>query len=77
MDFGKAEPPPLKDDRSTKKVIFRSQGADTDNPVTLSFMDKLMESHSTVAKDLIIGDGDLDFRVNMPTDQAMAIYGGG
>lgn len=62
MDFGKADPPPLKDDRSTKKARFRSQGADGDNPITLSFRGKLMESQRTVVEDLTTSDGDLDFK---------------
>ncbi|KAH9665772.1 hypothetical protein KPL70_020428 [Citrus sinensis] len=75
-NFEKAEPPPLKDDRSTKKARFRSQGADGDNPVTLSFKDKLMESQRTVVEDPINEDGALDFEpedimvehgINMPS----------
>ncbi|GAY68969.1 hypothetical protein CUMW_268340 [Citrus unshiu] len=75
-NFEKAEPPPLKDDRSTKKARFHSQGADGDNPVTLSFKDKLMESQRTVVEDAINEDGALDFEpedimvehgINMPS----------
>ncbi|KAL9416731.1 hypothetical protein AB3S75_039842 [Citrus x aurantiifolia] len=39
----KNSPPPLEDDRSTKKTKFRAQGEDGDNPSMLSFRDKLME----------------------------------
>ncbi|KAK9195306.1 hypothetical protein WN943_003426 [Citrus x changshan-huyou] len=62
MDFGNADPPPLKDDRSTKKARFWSQGADRDNPITLSLRGKLMESQRMVVEDLITSDGDLDFK---------------
>ena len=39
----KNSPPPLEDDRLTKKTKFRAQGEDGDNPSMLSFRDKLME----------------------------------
>ena len=39
----KNSPPPLEDDRSTKKTKFRAQREDGDNPSMLSFRDKLME----------------------------------
>lgn len=40
----KPSPPPLEDDRSTKKTKFRQQGEDGDNPPAFTFRDKLMES---------------------------------
>lgn len=45
------QPPPLEDDRSTKKTKFQQQGEDGDNPPTLSFRDKLLETQHGV------GDG--------------------
>ncbi|KAK9175423.1 hypothetical protein WN944_027430 [Citrus x changshan-huyou] len=39
----KNSPPPLEDDRSTKKTKFKAQGEHGDNPSMLSFRDKLME----------------------------------
>ncbi|KAL9408331.1 hypothetical protein AB3S75_046819 [Citrus x aurantiifolia] len=39
----KTSPPPLEDDRSTKKTKFRAQEEDGDNPSMLSFRDKPME----------------------------------
>ncbi|ESR42059.1 hypothetical protein CICLE_v10013460mg, partial [Citrus x clementina] len=44
----KNSPPPLEDDRSTKKTKFRAQGEDGDNPSMLSFRDKLMEQQRGV-----------------------------
>ncbi|KAL9429498.1 hypothetical protein AB3S75_031327 [Citrus x aurantiifolia] len=44
----KNSPPPLEDDRSTKKTKFRAQGEDGDNPSMLSFRDKLTEQQRGV-----------------------------
>ncbi|KAL9426689.1 hypothetical protein AB3S75_033470 [Citrus x aurantiifolia] len=44
----KNSPPPLEDDRSTKKTKFRARGEDGDNPSMLSFRDKLMEQQRGV-----------------------------
>ncbi|KAK9187332.1 hypothetical protein WN944_018724 [Citrus x changshan-huyou] len=40
----KSSPPPLENDRSTKKAKFRQQGEDGDNPPVFTFRDKLLES---------------------------------
>ncbi|GAY45528.1 hypothetical protein CUMW_090160 [Citrus unshiu] len=44
----KNNPPPLEDDRSTKKTKFRAQGEDGDNPSMLFFRDKPMEQQKGV-----------------------------
>ncbi|KAL9431996.1 hypothetical protein AB3S75_027078 [Citrus x aurantiifolia] len=44
----KNSPPPLEDDRSTKKTKFRAQGEDGDNPSMPSFRDTLMEQQRGV-----------------------------
>ncbi|KAH9696710.1 DUF4283 domain-containing protein [Citrus sinensis] len=44
----KNSPPPLEDDRLTKKTKFRAQGEDGDNPSMPSFRDKLMEQQGGV-----------------------------
>lgn len=44
-ELAKKDPPLLEDNRSTKKAKFRAEGGDKDNPPSVSFKDKLMESH--------------------------------
>ncbi|KDO37533.1 hypothetical protein CISIN_1g048335mg, partial [Citrus sinensis] len=44
----KNSPPPIEDDRLTKKTKFRAQGEDIDNPSMLSFRDKLMKQQRGV-----------------------------
>ncbi|KAL9451436.1 hypothetical protein AB3S75_013074 [Citrus x aurantiifolia] len=48
--LSKEPPPPLVDDRSTKKARFREQGVDADNPPPLSFKDKLMEDQDSLKR---------------------------
>lgn len=69
MSFEKNSPPPLPDDRSTKKAKFRAQVDDSDNPTPKSFRDKLMESHMNLEEEFLGQEEDLAFE---PTDTVLA-----
>ncbi|KAH9726006.1 DUF4283 domain-containing protein [Citrus sinensis] len=59
--LSKEPPPPLVDDRSTKKARFREQGVDADNPPPLSFKDKLMEDQNELEEEILGREEDLEF----------------
>lgn len=60
-ELAKKDPPPLEDDRSTKKAKFRAEAGDEDNPPSVSFKDKLMESHVSFEDDLMGKEEELVF----------------
>lgn len=51
--------PPMADDCSTKKVKFRAQGHDGDNPEHLSFRDMLMVSHQVAEGEWVAHEEEL------------------
>ncbi|KAK9200230.1 hypothetical protein WN944_015427 [Citrus x changshan-huyou] len=57
----KTIPPPLPEDRSTKKARFRSHGMDEDNPPPLSFKDALMPRTQQRSFDDTTMDDEWDF----------------
>lgn len=57
----KVFPPPLNEDRSTKKARFRSHGTDEDNPTLLSFKEALVPSSLHRNSDDAEMEDDWDF----------------
>ena len=49
LGFEKIIPPPLQEDRTTKKARFRAEGIDVDNPYKPSWRDKAMEAVTVMA----------------------------
>ncbi|KAL9419379.1 hypothetical protein AB3S75_037193 [Citrus x aurantiifolia] len=58
--FEKAPPPPMADDRSTKKAKFRAQSDVGENSEHPSFRDQLMKSQKDTEEELFGCDEDLD-----------------
>ncbi|KAH9697599.1 DUF4283 domain-containing protein [Citrus sinensis] len=57
MSYEKVSPPPLANDRFTKKTKFRAEGADGDNPTPLSYRDIAMEANGGSAN-VVFGMSD-------------------
>ncbi|KAH9666870.1 reverse transcriptase domain-containing protein [Citrus sinensis] len=49
LGFENSNPPPLQEDRTTKKARFRAEGIDADNPHKPSWRDKAMEAVTVMA----------------------------
>ncbi|KAH9770764.1 putative ribonuclease H protein [Citrus sinensis] len=49
LGFENSNPPPLQEDRTTKKARFRAEGTDADNPHKPSWRDKAMEAVTVMA----------------------------
>ena len=49
LGFENSNPPPLQEDRMTKKAWFRVEGTDANNPHKPSWRDKAMEAVTVMA----------------------------
>ncbi|XP_015380884.1 uncharacterized protein LOC107174472 [Citrus sinensis] len=59
--ISKEPPPPLAQERSTKKARFRSHGNEDEDPLSLSFKDKLMEDQNDGEEELLGREEELEF----------------
>ena len=59
----KSSPPPIENNRSTKRMKFKAQGVDGDNPPRVSFRDKHLETRTEMEEEFIGQEEDIDIDI--------------
>ncbi|KAH9762495.1 DUF4283 domain-containing protein [Citrus sinensis] len=59
----KSSPPSIENNRSTKRVKFKAQGVDGDNPPPVSFRDKLLETQMELEEEFMGKEEDIDIDI--------------
>ena len=59
----KSSPPPIENNQSTKRVKFKAQGVDGDNPPPVSFRDKLLETRMEMEEEFMGKEEDIDIDI--------------